>query len=666
TSEPLASRSSLRGLLPFEDGDDLPGRSRDIQSLYTLITSKNYRFGVLWGESGCGKTSFLRAGLGPKLRSEGYLPLYINKPTTNPVDAVKNLLITEMGYTAKQSEKGINQLLKMTTSKNKRIIIIFDQFEEFFLTNHTQSSRSSFIKWVGEIIAATNLPVAFLISIRSDFFAQLQSFAPQIPEPTSTQTTYQLENFDIEQAKQIFKVAANIDGIAFNEELIQAVIRDLEVDDYIRPAELQVVGTRLKHKNIITINRYESLGGARGILSSYIKDEINRSVNEKAARLILRLMCAETVETKSPTDLRFEEILGNIYSVGEIADSRTAVQNILNQFVTARLIVHTDEDKYNLVHDYLAAYIKIATEGMETNTERANGLLRRYTASYRENRNVFIPYEHLRSIQKFASLDVKNKTTSQELVRRSWRLIFVQLAAVGLLFSLGISIYLFTRFGQSYVSIDRSRIVLRSGIPELVFMRGVGEVIVQTDYERNDLVNDVQVLDDIDQGRFAGYWLDDVNDKYGDYDTWGRIIVTRLETGHAAQMWRWLGYPEKAQILLLDGLIGDNKKYSNLDPRSAMIPLLETNPQLVTEQLIADQIGDALLPNAPANAVTVLEQIVQANPAAVTPDVVKPLLEIITSPSPDEMKSSTALSILARLVRVNPKIMDAAQMTKFA
>jgi hypothetical protein len=52
--EPSASTAVLREPLPFEEGDPLPLRGNDVQQLYTLVVSRSFRFGVLWGKSGCG------------------------------------------------------------------------------------------------------------------------------------------------------------------------------------------------------------------------------------------------------------------------------------------------------------------------------------------------------------------------------------------------------------------------------------------------------------------------------------------------------------------------------------------------------------------------------------------------------------------------------------
>ncbi len=280
STEPLQASAALRGLLPFEEGDNLPGRARDVQGLYTLVASSAFRFGVLWGESGCGKTSLLRAGLVPKLRNEKYRPLYINKPTKEPRDAIRAALKKETEELGERADDDLSQLLRAAAPKGKKVVILFDQFEEFFLTNRTARSRASFIKWLGEVAADEDLPVAFVVGIRADFFYQLQNLHPQVPEPTSPRSTYQLQNFDADEAKQVFSAAAKADAIPFEPTLIDAVVSDLETEEVIRPAELQIVGTRLKRKNVLSLNRYEVLGRAKGILSSYITVVWRKAANE--------------------------------------------------------------------------------------------------------------------------------------------------------------------------------------------------------------------------------------------------------------------------------------------------------------------------------------------------------------------------------------------------
>jgi HEAT repeat protein len=660
--EPLSATAALRGLLPFEEGDQLPGRARDVQELYTLVASSSFRFGVLWGESGCGKTSLMRAGLVPKLRNEKFLPIYINKPTNNPQEAVRSALLKETSSSEKQTIKALKQLLESAAPKGKKIVVLFDQFEEFFLTNRTPKSRAGFVKWLGEIISDESVPVVFLIGIRSDFFAQLQNFAPQIPEPTSIRTTFQLQNFDAELAKQIFSAAAKADGIPFEPELIQAVIRELETEEFIRPAELQVVGTRLKRKNIIRLNQYEALGGSRGILSSYISDEIKQSPNDQTARLVLRLMCADIVETKSQTDLSLEDILHGISGTEQSGDAKVSghpeeIQVILNQFVSARVLIHTDEDKYNLAHDYLAPYVRTATEGAETNTERANRLLKRYVAEYKDDHKTRIPFGRTHWIQIYASAEVKAGNKAQELIRKSKRDHYAVISVPILLIA---SLYLFLA-SSYYFSIANSYVVLRAGYPSLKFLPGFDQVMIQTDFKESDL--DPKVREKYLREQDTGFWLAGAK---GGYRAWGEQLVGGLSIDSQARALSWMGQSKRAEGVLINTINDPRVNVASLAKAAFGIGLIaRDNPQIITPEML--QTLNKFIGEPPCCVNQQLDWesmyrlgdaiagLAQANPQAVRPEIIQTRLEILKNPEKSDLHWFAAEE-LGSIILANPQL----------
>jgi HEAT repeat protein len=672
--EPLSATASLRGLLPFEEGDQLPGRGRDVQELYTLVASSSFRFGVLWGESGCGKTSLLRAGLVPKLRNEKFSPLYLNKPTNSPQEAIRSVLLKEVPNLEKQTSKSLNQLLKSAAPKGKKIVVLFDQFEEFFLTHRTPKSRAAFIKWLGETIADENVPVVFLIGIRADFFAQLHNFSPEIPEPTSTHTTYQLKNFDTEQAKQIFSAAAKADGIPFELELIQAVIRELEVEEFIRPAELQVVGTRLKRKNVFTLNRYEALGGARGILSSYISDEIKQSPNEQIARLILRLMCADTVEIKSPTDLSMNDILHAISNGEQTANQQPSnrqeiIQAILNQFVAARVLIHTDDDKYNLAHDYLATYVHTATEGTETSTERANRMLKRYVAEYKEDPRTRIPFARAHWIQKYASADLASSEKSKELIKKSKTTFYSRLAGiVSALLLLVTVLYGFTA-SSYYVSFESftnpdvaPHLVIVSGYPPLKFLPGFDKIAIQTDFNVNEWSrSSPQGMEELAREQVTGYWFQKTE---SGYEVWGEQLIERLSPLSQARTRRWLGQFDIAVRILVDTIEDPVvPSYERSSAITSLVLLAQNEPEIITgdtvQSLIEGSIDPQLNSNARSAAIQTIGQLAMIRPDIIPADTVQVLIDIFRTPREDHNARFYAAEAFGQVASAKPETITA-------
>ncbi|MDB5060534.1 MAG: hypothetical protein JWP67_377 [Mucilaginibacter sp.] len=527
----------LRDLLPLEEGDPIIGRNSDVQTIYTLVKSTAFRYGVVWGQSGCGKTSLLRAGLVPLLKGNNYSVIYFSKPTADPADNISGALKDE---------------LEAARSEKKSIIIVVDQFEEFFLTNRTNDSIEPFRAWFERIVNDTSSPVKFLFGIREDFFARLQKISGKGINLTSQQLSVEIENFHINQAREIISASIQADKTDFEPALTNKMLQDLEFDGFIRPAELQLVATYLKRKKVSKLNEYDSEGGAQGILSSYIKNEINRSVNHLIARLVLKAMCNIEAQTKSPLDQTIEsleQIIADFKLKTDVDNEQ--LRQILSQFIASRIIVETESGKYNLVHDYFALLVIAATEGLETPTEKAERIFKRYIAQFKDDNKVRISYRNVKFIRSNANKELLQSLNGRQLLRKSTITAFLPvffMVAV-LLFPILIC-YLFLA-NSYYISTQKSNypggspnIVVRSGHPYLKFMPGFDNITVETGYHMNNLSPDSSgATDAFPREAISGF----IESKKNGCSEWIGYITKQMNLDQRAIAYRLLNLPDSAK-----------------------------------------------------------------------------------------------------------------------
>jgi formylglycine-generating enzyme required for sulfatase activity len=422
-------KAALRFLFPIEEGDQLLGRNVELADLYTRIPAAGFRFGVLCGESGCGKTSLLRAGLLPRLRSDGrFRPVYLPGTGKVPKAAIHTSLSREAEKTSPDAAPAIDLegLLRSVAGPARTVVLICDQFEEFFIANRTLADRTPFLQWVGQWVRADSLPVIFLFGLRSDFFIRMHDFRPYVEDPTSTRVTSELRNFDYPRAMDVLRKAAAHDRADFADDLIKAIIEDLLSDEVVRPSDLQIVATLLKRRGVHTVAEYRRSGGAHGQLQSYIAEEVRRAANPNTARGILRALCPPVGDTRHPTDLGFDAIWQFVKNADakSVRGLRGHVQTILNQFQEDRLVLRTEEGKYNLPHDRLVRPLRewLNREREKSWQSRAELRLEERTAEWRLSRkDRYLPswWEYLSIV--FTIPRKRRSTEQQDLMRRARR-----------------------------------------------------------------------------------------------------------------------------------------------------------------------------------------------------------------------------------------------------
>ena len=118
------------------------GRKHDLDELITRIAKPSYKMIVLYGKSGVGKSSLVNAGLIPQLEHtsfEGKDVLAIALRTyTNWEEELGNALTPQIPF---PRGEGLLSKLREKEAQNFRLVLIFDQFEEFFFVYYNQAAE---------------------------------------------------------------------------------------------------------------------------------------------------------------------------------------------------------------------------------------------------------------------------------------------------------------------------------------------------------------------------------------------------------------------------------------------------------------------------------------------------------------------------------------------
>lgn len=420
----LPKGAAFRGLLPFQeaDRDRFYGRATDIAALFDMVTHIDFRFGVLYGDSGCGKTSLLRAGLAPMLWEKGYVPIYC-RAYKDPLAALCQECADRTQLTRRDTESVQDYLGRVADELAATLLIICDQFEEFFVVFRTESAREPFSSLVAACHQASRLPVKFLLSIRSDFLYRIHSeFAGRISEPLLSSHLYRLHSFDEERAADIIRRSAERANLPFEAGLSRYVARDLVVSGQVVPSEIQIVGEQLQRKRIFTVQDYRRAGGKERLVHSYLEDVVLASGDPEAARLLLRSLISEE---NTRTTLPLAEIARRAQR------SRETVSRLLHLFVRARLVreIQSEEPwRYELIHEYLIEKVNQITGRVMDATQRANRLLRQFLASYAADKGTRIPLAKLWSIRRYS--ETTGEEREAELLRKSLRSGLLRAAAL--------------------------------------------------------------------------------------------------------------------------------------------------------------------------------------------------------------------------------------------
>jgi tetratricopeptide (TPR) repeat protein len=461
--------SAIKGLLPFsyQDADifERLERTQNLRECLQAISDEHWRLGVLSGESGVGKSSFLQAGLWPEIEKLKLRCVYVKFSDLDPFESVRRACLKHLAPLNPQAggaDGNVNgdgnflNLLHAVIDLNPTpIVLLFDQFEQFFVHRKQKSDRAPFVQALARWFAKEqSLPVKILICIRGDFLDRLNELQKAMAYSLSPMQSFRLERFEPDQATEVFCFLAEKERLDHDRKFITEFMRQEMADSedgLVSPVNIQVlawmiVGQRLRSDRAFTRATFQKLGGVDGLLERYLTRALSARETEtrRQAAIKVLLTLVDLERNARAGALTLEALRQKLR--GEIRDAE------LKEVVSwlgrgdVRLIwssVETDGEKFELAHERLIPALRRLAGKQLSAADRANQLLERraneWLGNGRHSRYLF-SWAELRLIKKQRRFITwgKDRQAKEDLLSASRRRFRVQFVATGLIAMLAV------------------------------------------------------------------------------------------------------------------------------------------------------------------------------------------------------------------------------------
>ena len=308
--ELLETKNPYKGLRAFQQADaaDFFGRTSMIQRVLDRLQEPvvENNFLAVIGPSGSGKSSLVKAGVLPALRTgrapgserwyyaemvPGEVPL---AELASALLSVSSSPLPGLEDTLREHDDGLAiGVYEALPTKENKLLLMIDQFEELFTRVELESDRQQFLDLILNAVSAEDSPVIIIATLRADFYDRpllYQGFGELI----RARTELVLPLNDEELAETISGPAYRV-GAVLEEGLIEAITQDVREQPGALPL-LQYALTELFERRegaLLTNAAYQDIGGTLGALAKRA-EEVYRRFNEAgqnmARQIFLRLV----------------------------------------------------------------------------------------------------------------------------------------------------------------------------------------------------------------------------------------------------------------------------------------------------------------------------------------------------------------------------------------
>ncbi|MGE3634122.1 MAG: protein kinase, partial [Sandaracinaceae bacterium] len=278
---------------------------------------------VLVGPSGVGKSSFVRAGLFPRLREDARWLLVDLRPGPDPFDALRSALdvaladrstgsipsFGDLNEASLSRHPGLlgNRLREIADEQRARILLVIDQAEELATLVSKSSTKIAFLEAIAAAAVDASEPVRVVVTSRDDFFGRIdlgplatQAFqrvhALRAPDRAAVARAVREPlaklGYTLDDPTLVETIAERIAGSPIAFVLLQSTLRAMW--------EARDEETRQLHRS-----DYDALGGVEGALARHADHVIaglRGPRREIARRLLLALITSDGTRRVVPRE----------------------------------------------------------------------------------------------------------------------------------------------------------------------------------------------------------------------------------------------------------------------------------------------------------------------------------------------------------------------------
>ena len=372
------------------------GREDEVAELGRRVQRKLLT--VLFGQSGLGKTSILRAGLVPRLRGQGYCPVYVRidygRDAPEPAVQIKAAIAATARRSGEWTQAGVavegeslweflhhrDDVLRDEAGNTLIPLLIFDQFEEIFTLAQSddfgRARAARFIADLSDLVenrppkeleaklenddqAAESFDFArsdyrVLISLREDYLAPLEGLKASMP--SITQNRLRLAPMTGAQA---LEAVMRPGGKLVNEDVAAAIVRFVAggaeiANAEVEPSLLSLICRELNDKRLAEGRAEISLDLLAGSHATILAEFYERALIDQPVAV------RRVIEDELLTESGYRENIAEerIVSLFAAAGAAPGTLPLLVNRRLLRIEERLDVRRVELTHDVLCAVVK--------------------------------------------------------------------------------------------------------------------------------------------------------------------------------------------------------------------------------------------------------------------------------------------------------------------